>query len=156
MHGSLPQKPQYSLKPQNPAIKSNHRNQHGTQWQNSGMEPCVAYPEESHFCGFHFSFLNKVFLSAIWGFPSGSEGKASAWNAGGLGSIPGPGRSPGEGNGNPLQYSCLENPMERGDWQATVHGVPKSWKRLSDLTSLTTYQLYPNTKCFWCLKKYKN
>ena len=51
-----------------------------------------------------------------WGFPGGSEVKASAWNAGDLGSIPGSGRSPGEGNANPLQYSCLENPMEGGAW----------------------------------------
>ena len=48
-------------------------------------------------------------------------------SAGGVGSIPGSGRCPGEGNGNPLQYSCLENPMDRGTWWATVHGVPKSW-----------------------------
>ena len=68
------------------------------------------------------------------GFPDGSEGKASACNAGGLGSIPGSGRSPGEGNGNPLQYSCLENPMDRGACWATVHGVAKLQTRLSDLT----------------------
>ena len=49
-------------------------------------------------------------------FPGGSDGKVSAYNAGYLGSIPGSGRSPGEGNGNPLQYSCLENPMDRGAW----------------------------------------
>ena len=61
------------------------------------------------------------------GFPGGSEVKASASNTGHLGSIPGSGRSPGEGNGNPLQYSCLENPMDRGAWWATVHGVTKSW-----------------------------
>ena len=56
----------------------------------------------------------------------GSEGKASACNAGNLGSIPGSGRSPGEGNGNPLQYSCLENSMDWGAWWATVHGVAES------------------------------
>ena len=56
----------------------------------------------------------------------GSDGKASAYNVGDLGSIPGLGRSPGEGNGNPLQYSCLENPMDGGAWKATVHGVAKS------------------------------
>ena len=56
------------------------------------------------------------FVLIIRGFPGGSEVKASAWNAGDLGSIPGSGRSPGEGNGNPLQYSCLENPMEGGAW----------------------------------------
>ena len=59
----------------------------------------------------------------------------SAYNAGDLGSIPGLGRSPGEGNGNPLQYSCLENPMDGGAWLATVHGVTKSWTQLSDFTS---------------------
>ena len=60
------------------------------------------------------------------GFPGGSEVKMSASNAGDLGSIPGSGRSPGEGNGNPLQYSCLENPTDGGAWWATVHGVAKS------------------------------
>ena len=67
--------------------------------------------------------------------PGGSDGKASAYNAGDPGSIPGSGRSPGEGNGNPLQYSCLENPMDGGAWWATVHGVAESWTRLSDFTS---------------------
>ena len=56
-------------------------------------------------------------------FPDGSDGKASACNAGDPGLIPGLERSPGEGNGNPLQYSCLENPTDRGAWKATVHGV---------------------------------
>ena len=58
----------------------------------------------------------------------------SACNVGDLGSIPGLGRSPGEGDGNPLQYSCLENPMDGGAWQAIVHGVAKSWTRLSGFT----------------------
>ena len=58
--------------------------------------------------------------------PDISDGKESACNAGDLGSIPGSERSPGEGNGNPLQYSCLENPMDRGAWKATVHGITKS------------------------------
>ena len=66
------------------------------------------------------------------GFPSSTEGKASACNAGDLGSIPGLGRSPGEGNGYPLQYSCLRNPMDREAWQGTVHGVTKSQTRLSN------------------------
>ena len=59
-------------------------------------------------------------------FPGGSDGKVSAYNAGDRGSIPGSGRSPGEGNSNPLQYSCLENPMDKGTWRATVHGVAES------------------------------
>ena len=61
------------------------------------------------------------------GFPGGSDGKESACSAGDPGSIPGSGRSPGEGNVNPLQYPCLENSMARGAWWATVHGVVKSW-----------------------------
>ena len=75
---------------------------------------------------------NLVFIMLIWGFPDGSEGKASACNAGDLGSIPGSGRSPGEGNGNLLQYPCLENLMDRGAWWAAVHRVTKSRTRLSD------------------------
>ena len=60
-------------------------------------------------------------------FPGGSDGKASVYNVGDPGLSPGLGRSPGEGNGNPLQYYCLENPMDRGAWQAAVYGVTKSW-----------------------------
>ena len=67
-------------------------------------------------------------------FPGGSDSKASAYNAGDLGLIPELGRSPGEENGNPLQYSCLENPMDGGAWWATVHGVAKSQTRLSNFT----------------------
>ena len=66
------------------------------------------------------------------GFPGGSVGKEFACNVGDLGSIPGLGRSPAERNGNPLQYSCLENSKDRGAWWATVHGVTKSWTQLSD------------------------
>ena len=76
-----------------------------------------------------------------WNFPGGSDGKASACNEGDLGSIPGLGRSPGEGNGNPLQYSCLENPMDRRAWWARVHGVAKSRTRLSDFTFTYIYTM---------------
>ena len=69
---------------------------------------------------------------AQFNFTGGSDGKASAYNAGDLDSIPGSGRSPGEGNGNRLQYSYLENFMNRGAWWVTVLGVTKSWTRLSD------------------------
>ena len=87
----------------------------------------------------------------LLGFPGGSEVKASACNAGDLGSIPRWGRSPGEGNGNPLQYSCLENPMDGGAWWATVHGVTKSRTRLSDFTFLSTFTF--NILCWWGGKK---
>ena len=66
------------------------------------------------------------------GFPGGSDGKESAHSAGDLGSIPELGRSPGEGKDYPLQYSCLENYMNKGTWQATIHGVTKSKTRLDN------------------------
>ena len=72
------------------------------------------------------SRVTDVFISkyiSIKGFPGGSEIKNLSVNAGDAGLIPGSGRSPGEGNGNPLQYSCLENPMDGGTWWATVHGL---------------------------------
>ena len=78
----------------------------------------------------HILFL-MIFLSSLT-LVGGSEGKESACNGGDLGSIPELGRSLGEGNGNPLQYSCLENLMDRGAWQTTVHGVAKSQTWLSD------------------------
>ena len=79
-------------------------------------------------------FENKIFIDAInlrcghngLGFPGGSDGKESAHNAGDLGLISGSGRFPGEGNGNALQYSCLENSVDRGAWRATVHEISES------------------------------
>ena len=82
-----------------------------------GLTPCLS---ESDLCGVYF--------------PGGSGGKASAYSAGDLGSVPGLARSPGEGNGSPLQYSYLENPIDGGAWWATVHGVTKSRIQLSDFT----------------------
>ena len=73
---------------------------------------------------FSSSSLSK--RSVRWGFPGGFDGEESAYNTGDLGSIPRLGRSPGEENGYPLQYSCLENFMDRGTWPATGHGVTKS------------------------------
>ena len=72
------------------------------------------------------------FFIHIWGFPIGSDSKESTCSAEDMSSTPGLGRSPGEGNGYPFQYSCLDNPMDRGAWWATVHGVTKSQTRLSD------------------------
>ena len=79
--------------------------------------------------------LFNISLWLRWDFSGGSDGKESACNVGGtrdLGSIPGLGRSPGAGNGNPLQSSCLGSPMDRGAWWATVHGVAKNLTQLSD------------------------
>ena len=84
-------------------------------------------------------FLKRGKLFALWGFPVGSEVKASASNAGDLGLTPGSERSPGVGNGNPLQYSCLEDFMDRGAWWATGHGVTESRTQLS--TSLIVRRL---------------
>ena len=83
-------------------------------------------------CMFHYiMYIQFSFISKVC-FPHSSVGKESAYNAGDLDSIPWLGRSPGKGNGNPLQCSCLGNPMDRGAWQAIVHGVAKSQAWLSD------------------------
>ena len=78
------------------------------------------------------------------GFPGNSNGKQSACNVRDLGSRPGSGRSPAEGHGSPLQYSCLENPMDRGAWQATIHGVIESdmTERLTLLNIYTHKYIY--------------
>ena len=81
-------------------------------------------------------------------FPGNSDDKVSAYNAG----DPGSGRSSGEGNGNPLQYSCLENPMDRGTWQATVHGVAKSQTRLRNFTFTSILLLLWSNQTFNCLE----
>ena len=73
-----------------------------------------------------------MYTIILRGFPGGSDSKESACSAGDPGLIPWLGRYPGEGNDNPLQYTCLENSMDRGAWQATVHGVTKSRTLLSD------------------------
>ena len=75
------------------------------------------------------------------GFPGGSGSKESACSVGDPDSIPGLGKSHGEGNGNPLQYSCLENPMDRGAWQTIAHGVAKSWTCLNEYVHLCPYFL---------------
>ena len=90
------------------------------------LQYCVSFSKVSTAKCLGYTYI------CIYGFPDGSVGKESARNAGDLGSIPGSGRSPGEGNGNPLQYSCLQNSMDRGAWWITVHGVTKSWTQLRD------------------------
>ena len=78
---------------------------------------------------FHYCILSTFVVRIIdvaMGFPGGLNSKESTCNARDMGSVPGSGKSHGGGHGNPLQYSCLENPRDRGTWQATVHGVPKS------------------------------
>ena len=74
-------------------------------------------------------------IKKMWGFPHAWHGKECACNAGDSGSISGSGRSPGEGNGNPLQHSYLENPMDGGAWQATVLEVAKRWTQLSGINT---------------------
>ena len=95
----------------------------------------VIYHFNEHFlfCVFLLMTLLSIYFIFILDYGS-SDNKASAYNAGDSGSIPRLGRSPEERNGNPLQYSCLENPMDQGAWWATVHGVAESRTRLSDFT----------------------
>ena len=94
------------------------------------MQNCSKY--QNVYFAHRIHYLNEYSLD----FPGGSAGKASVYNAGDPGSSSGLGRYPGEGNGNLLQYYCLENPMDRGAWQAAVYGVAKSRTRLSDFPSL--------------------
>ena len=103
----------------------------------------IRFPNPNSYRHLKVIFL-MVCLTSLKGFPGGSEVKVSACNAGDLGLIPGLGRSHGEGNGNPLQYSCLENPMDGEAWWATVHGVAKSQTRLNDFTDFISpaYILY--------------
>ena len=93
---------------------------------------CVCVYIYVHYTTLHYTTHTHTHYTVYMGFPGGSNGKESACNMGNLGSIPGSGRSPGEGNDSPLQYSSLGNPMDRGAWQATVHAVAKSQIRLSD------------------------
>ena len=90
-------------------------------------------------------------LQNHWIFPGGSDGKASSYNVGDPGSTPGSGRSSGEGNGNPVQYSCLENSMDGEAWWATVHGVAKSWTWLSDFTF--TFKITADGDCSHEIKR---
>ena len=92
------------------------------------VPPFPSYPQSAPFYKsvlFFCVFITVLQVGYQWGFPCRSVGKESAYNAGDSGLIPGSERSPGEGNGNPHKYSCLEKPMERGAWQATVHGVTR-------------------------------
>ena len=89
-----------------------------------------------HFFSSVYSLMSSTHSVCLMVFAGGSDGNESAYNAGDSGSISGSGRSPGEGKGCPLQYSRLENSMDRGVWRATVHGVTKSWTQLSDYHSL--------------------
>ena len=103
---------------------------------------CTFYLRRLNLTALNSKMINKAFILAficssllmVSGFPGGSEDKESTCNTGDLGLIPGLGRPPGEGDGNPLLYSCLENPMDGGSWKAAVHGVTQSRTRLSDFT----------------------
>ena len=90
---------------------------------------CLYWKDQATFFFLHWQYQ-------VWGGGASQviPGKGSPASAENAGSIPGSGRSPGEGNGNPLQHSCLGNPMDREDWWATVHGITKSWTRLSEWT----------------------
>ena len=98
--------------------------------------------------------FKKITFPTQRGFPGGSDGKESTCNVWDPGLTSGSGKCPGEGNGYPLQYSCLENPMDGGAWQATVHGVSKSQTQLSDFTfTFTQLSLWPEIRnpCMYTL-----
>ena len=100
------------------------------------------------------AFIDLIFTQISWGFPCGSDCKESACNAGHLGSIPGLGRSPEGGNGNPFQYSCLKNPKDRGAWEATVHWITKSrthWatNTFTFIFTHTAYYIYTDPEGRW-------
>ena len=103
--------------------------------QSSGLESsmdCIVHGvagSQTRLSGLHFTYHP---LPDHDGFPGGSVVNDPPANAGNPRWIPGAGRSPGEGNGSPLQYSCLENPKDRGVWRAPVHGASDNWTRLSD------------------------
>ena len=107
-------------------------------FSNSNLAQLVKSKDDNQIKGIfqrHWKDIDNIFDQGATlnkGLPGGSVDKESFCNAGDLGVIPGWGRSPGEGNDNPLQYSCLENPMDRGVRWATVHGVTKSWTRLTE------------------------
>ena len=105
------------------SLRETHLEYKGPSWVRRRQSACEPSGKE----------WNCMRVSINMGFPGGgSDSKVSACNAGDWGSIPGLGRSPGGGRDNPLQYSCLENSMDRGGWWATVHGVAKSQKQRSD------------------------
>ena len=110
-----------------------HAGKEGPQLSSTG--PSQGFPRAAAHVGVFSRGTTRIFhLTASK--PFSSDGKASACNVGDLGLIPGSGRSPGEGNGNPLEYSCLGNSMDGGTWWPTVHRVAKSRTRLSNFTSL--------------------
>ena len=105
-------------------------------WASWGEIDAGLYKDHLGILDSSFSKINILFhfagMGGVGWFPVCSDGKKSACNSGDLDSIPGSGRFPEEGNGYPLQYSCLKNPMDRGAWQTTAHGVIKSWTWLND------------------------
>ena len=111
-------------------------------WRNSTQLLALRIWASFWCSNWHGTYL--VPLSHRRGFPGGSDSKESACNAADPGSIPGSGRSPGEGHSNPLQYSCLENPMDKGVWQATVHGMERvghNWATEQQHISMTPKSL---------------
>ena len=121
---------------------------------------CTSWHIVCMFTSLPNTFEIRMYITKTKGFPRSSVGKDSACNSGDLDSISGSGRSSGEENGNPLQYSCLENPMDRGIWWATVHVVAKSRTRLKQLNTHTCLLLFickTSVKCFMIqsLKQFK-
>ena len=104
--------------------------------------PSTGFSRQEYWSGVPLTGSYYIFtLYSYICFPHSSVSKESACNAGDQDSVPGSGKSPGEGNGNPLRYSCLENPMDRGDWQATVHSIARVRHNLATKPPTTTIYL---------------
>ena len=132
---------QWKLEIENVALPDLQRRVESSRWWSQGMDmQCGHWGQD----GPYDPPGGLVFSIYYWGFPGGSGSKESACSAGDPGLISGLGRFPGEGNGNPLQYSCLENPMDRGAWWATVHGITKSEIQLSNSHTHT----HTHTLCY--------
>ena len=103
-------------------------------------KPCyIIFVKNKCKCVFIYVY---IYAPIYIGFPCGLDSKESTCNAGDLGLIPGLGRYPGEGNGNPLQYSCLENSMDRGAWWATVHGLQRVGHDWATNTHVCMYEVW--------------
>ena len=144
-------------------MKGNWNQRNSDRWEEKILPLCHGDSGKDRLIKSFLGVLTVTGGSEFW-----ASGKESACNAGDAGLIPGSGRSPGGGHGNSLQYSCLENPMDRGAWRGTVHRMPKRWTQLKQLNMHACMPFIPNfsgsfyhellnfVKHFFCIKWYNH